>query len=110
VAAGSRLQNLRAISGPLPDGQGLGPDNRFSALPLVSQVGCERLYGASLRAKRLDGLREPWEPIVFPEHALFIVEERLREQQAEGVRMPEGMALDELALRILIAAAVHDKR
>jgi hypothetical protein len=28
----------------------------------------------------------------------------LRKQQAEGVRMPEGMALDELALRVLIAA------
>jgi hypothetical protein len=37
-------------------------------------------------------------------HALLIVEERLREQEAEGVRMPEGMALDELALRVLTAA------
>jgi hypothetical protein len=27
-----------------------------------------------------------WEPIVFPEHALLIVKERLREQHAEGVR------------------------
>ena len=43
------------------------------------------------------------EPIVFPEHPLLIVEERLKEHQAEGVRMPEGMPLDELALRILIA-------
>jgi hypothetical protein len=42
--------------------------------------------------------------ISFPLHALLIVEERLRGQQAEGVRMPEGMALDELGLRILIAA------
>jgi hypothetical protein len=25
-----------------------------------------------------------------PEHALLIVEERLREQQAEGIRVPEG--------------------
>jgi hypothetical protein len=41
---------------------------------------------------------------VFPEHALLIVEERLREQSSEGVRMPEGMPLDELALRVLIAA------
>ena len=40
----------------------------------------------------------------FPVHALLIVEERLREQQAVGVRMPEGMPLDELALRVLIAA------
>ena len=42
--------------------------------------------------------------VCFPEHALLIVEERLREQQAEGVRMPEGMPLDELTLRILIVA------
>jgi hypothetical protein len=49
-------------------------------------------------------MREPWQPIVFSEHALLIVKERLREQQAEGVRMPEGMQLDELALRVLIAA------
>jgi hypothetical protein len=41
--------------------------------------------------------------IFSPEHALLIVEERLREQEAEGVRMPEGMPLDELALRVLIA-------
>jgi hypothetical protein len=30
--------------------------------------------------------------------------ERLREQRAEGVRLPDGMPLHELALRILIAA------
>jgi hypothetical protein len=47
---------------------------------------------------------DSWNPIVVPEHALLIVEERLREQQAEGVRMPEGMPPDELALRVLIAA------
>jgi hypothetical protein len=40
----------------------------------------------------------------FLNHDLLIVGERLREQQAEGVRMPEGMPLDELALRVLIAA------
>jgi hypothetical protein len=28
--------------------------------------------------------------ITFPEHSLLIVEERLREQEAEGVRMPEA--------------------
>jgi hypothetical protein len=44
------------------------------------------------------------ELIAFPQHALLIVAERLREQQAEGVRMPEGIELDELALRILVAA------
>jgi hypothetical protein len=44
--------------------------------------------------------------IAFPAHALLIVEERLKEQQAEGVQMPEGMPLDELALKILMAAAL----
>jgi hypothetical protein len=44
-------------------------------------------------------------PITFPAHAaLLILEERLREQEDEGVEMPEGMERDELALRILIAA------
>jgi hypothetical protein len=47
---------------------------------------------------------ELYELMTFPEHALLIVEERLREQEAEGVRMPEGMERDELAIRILIAA------
>jgi hypothetical protein len=47
---------------------------------------------------------ELWKPVILPEHTLLIVEERLKEQQAEGVRMPEGMPLDELALRVLIAA------
>jgi hypothetical protein len=32
------------------------------------------------------------ELIALPAHALLIVEERLREQQREGVRIPEGMA------------------
>jgi hypothetical protein len=41
--------------------------------------------------------------IVVPEHALLILEQRLREQRAEGVRIREGMPLDELALRVLIA-------
>jgi hypothetical protein len=42
--------------------------------------------------------------IAFPDHALLIVEERLREQEAEGIQMPDGMPLDESALRVLIAA------
>jgi hypothetical protein len=29
-------------------------------------------------------------------HVLLIVEERLREQRADGVRMPEGIPLDDL--------------
>jgi hypothetical protein len=46
--------------------------------------------------------------IVFPAQALLIVEERLKEQEAEGVQVPEGMERDELALRILIVAAQLD--
>jgi hypothetical protein len=42
--------------------------------------------------------------ISFPAQALLIVEERLKEQEAEGVQMPDGMPLDELAPRVLIAA------
>ncbi len=45
-----------------------------------------------------------WKPIVIPEHALLIVEERLRDQEADGVRIPDGVELSELALRVLIAA------
>jgi hypothetical protein len=41
-------------------------------------------------------------PIVFPAHALLIVEERLKEQEADGIRLPEGMPLDEVALRVQI--------
>jgi hypothetical protein len=44
------------------------------------------------------------DPHYFPAHALLILEERLREQEAKGVKMPEGMERDELALRILVAA------
>jgi hypothetical protein len=42
--------------------------------------------------------------IAFPAHVLLIVEERLKEQEAEGVEIPERMERDELALRILIGA------
>jgi hypothetical protein len=41
--------------------------------------------------KRKNAVIEAREPIVFPEHALLIVEERLKDQQAEGIRMPDGM-------------------
>ena len=47
--------------------------------------------------------------ISFPPHALLIVEERLKEQEAKSVRMPEGMPVDELALQILIAAALKSR-
>jgi hypothetical protein len=52
-----------------------------------------------------DGAEVGQEFVTFPVYALLVVEERLREQEAAGVRMPEGMELDELALRILIVAA-----
>jgi hypothetical protein len=45
--------------------------------------GTDRDYGS--------GWLRKWRPIVFPEHALLIVEERLKEQEAEGVEMPEGI-------------------
>jgi hypothetical protein len=38
------------------------------------------------------------------------VEERLKEQEADGVRMPQGMPLDELALRVLIASTLSASR
>jgi hypothetical protein len=44
--------------------------------------------------------------VSFPVQALLIVEERLRDLKREGVKMPEEMPLDELALRVLVAAAV----
>jgi len=63
-----------------------------------------------MRATRLSwGIRR-WtgcerRPDLLPRHAILIVEERLREQEAEGVEMPEGIERDELALRILVAAS-----
>jgi hypothetical protein len=42
--------------------------------------------------------------LTFPAYQLLVVEERLQEQEAEGVEMPEGMERDELALQVLIAA------
>jgi hypothetical protein len=52
-----------------------------------------------------------WVPLIhFPAHAFLILEERLKEQEAEGVEMPEGMERDELALRIFIAAELTRER
>jgi hypothetical protein len=48
--------------------------------------------------------------IAFPAHALLILEERLREQEAEGVQMPGGVERDQRALRILIAAELAKER
>jgi len=39
----------------------------------------------------------------------LVLEERLREQDAEDVKMPVGMERDELALRILIAATLTER-
>jgi hypothetical protein len=49
----------------------------------------------------VDAAREPL--VTFPPHALLIVEERIREAEEEGVRMPEGVDRTELAQRVLIA-------
>jgi hypothetical protein len=46
--------------------------------------------------------------IAFPAYQLLVVEERLGEQEAEGVKMPGGMERDELALRVLIAASAEE--
>jgi hypothetical protein len=48
--------------------------------------------------------RKPLVWISFPTEAFFTLQERLAEQEAEGVAMPAGMKRHELALRILIAA------
>jgi hypothetical protein len=67
-------------------------ENRISCLPAA----------APERAPR-SGPKAPRGPSrIRTARTLLILEERLKEQQAEGVRMPEGMALDELALRILM--------
>jgi hypothetical protein len=44
--------------------------------------------------------------IIFPAHALLVVEERIRESEEEGVRLPEGVDRTLLALRILVCAEV----
>lgn len=46
------------------------------------------------------------EMVHFPAHALLIVEERLAEQESEGVRMPPDLDRTELALKILVVAAL----
>jgi hypothetical protein len=67
------------------------------------------VFGASRRAS-LSSLGDPstlvrigTDLIVFPAHALLMLEGRLGKHEADAVAMPEGMQRDELALRILIA-------
>jgi hypothetical protein len=43
------------------------------------------------------------EPVSFPAHALLILEERLRERQAEG-ELPIEADVTELALKVLVVA------
>lgn len=43
------------------------------------------------------------QPIAFPAHALLILEERLRERQAEG-ELPIEADVTELALKMLVLA------
>jgi hypothetical protein len=54
----------------------------------------------SVLGREGQGMDASGDLIVYPAHALFIVEERLKDQATEGVRMPEGMPLEELALRV----------
>jgi hypothetical protein len=68
-----------------------------SSVPTWPTTGCNSRVTGGLTRHSVRA--EPRDLICFPEHALLIVEERLREQQAEEVRMPEGMPLDERALR-----------
>ena len=53
---------------------------------------------------------EPSQLVSFPTEAFFILQERLAEQEAEGVAMPAGMKRYELALRILIEAELSKRR
>ena len=48
----------------------------------------------------------PFSAAVFPAHALLVVRERLAEQVSAGVEMPLGIDLDELALKVLVAASI----
>jgi hypothetical protein len=47
--------------------------------------------------------------VSFPAHALSILEERLRERQAEG-ELPIEADVTELALKILVLVATHGER
>jgi hypothetical protein len=47
---------------------------------------------------------------VFPEHALLCVVERLKEHREEGIDIPSGISLEELALRVVVAAALIESR
>lgn len=49
------------------------------------------------------------EPVSFPAEALLILEERLAEQAAEGVRFPPGQDRLELAVKILVTAAIAQR-
>lgn len=69
----------------------------------MTGVASDTVYPADV-AERSDPIVTPEHALLMVEERLLIVEERLKEQQAEGVRMPEGMPLEELALRILIGA------
>jgi hypothetical protein len=78
--------------------------------PSLTQLCAPTGIVASRMAKANSGasVEMPVPLISFPAHALPILEERLREQEAEGVEMPERMERDELALRILIVAALPE--
>jgi hypothetical protein len=82
----------------IADELGVSPSQSGAELsPSSTRWGCQRGW-ASPRSM-------PSPLIDFPAHALLILEERLAEQEAEGVEMPAGIERDELALTILIAAS-----
>lgn len=71
-------------------------------LPALGHTRWEGQIGGSSDEDR------PWEPIIIPEHAVLILEERLKKQAAEGMKLPAGMPLDELAPRVLIAGQTRE--
>jgi hypothetical protein len=90
------------VSGSQKDYEGQWRRHRMSGQGYVRQSGVMTHPSPALAAPHH---QEPvltntdWEPVVFPAHALLIVEERLREQEAEGVRVRNSAYPDSPAWR-----------
>jgi hypothetical protein len=97
------------VEADAPLGRCPHPESRI-VIEVTSDLGfeycpeCDRKLVETLQRRGTECAEASVELLVFPAHAVLIVEERLREQQREDVRMPAGIPLDELALRVLIAA------
>ncbi len=67
----------------------------------------------SLRCQRRDDPQTeptaPGFPLVFPGDALNILEERIRRDAAEGIKLPGGVDATELAFRILVLNRVMQR-